>query len=292
MKWSFFPGCTLKTRAKDLEKSALAATALLGIDLVELPSWNCCGAVYSLADDDIIHRLAPVRILMRAREQNMNGVVTLCSMCYNTLARANQMMKLEADKRETINRFMDDEEDYHGEVEVIHLLNLIRDEIGWDALKSKVQVSLKGLKLAPYYGCTLQRPREIAIEPPGSFRLMSALLEGLGASVLDFPDADRCCGSYEVLVNPTASAHAAGAVLNGAVNEGADALVMTCPLCEFNLGKKQDALLQEEIIPRPVPTFYFTQLMALALGLGPEVCGFTNAQDRCVRLLREKKILR
>ena len=291
MKWSFFPGCTLKTRAKNLEKSALAAMALLGIDLEELPSWNCCGAVYSLAADDIIQPLAPVRILMRAREQEMGGLVTLCSMCYNTLARANRMMKHEKDKQDTINRFMDDEEDYHGEVEVIHLLNLIRDEIGWDALKSKVQVSLKALNLAPYYGCTLQRPREIAIEPPGSFKLMSTLLESLGANVVDFPEADTCCGSYEVLLNPAASANAAGTILSRAANVGADALVMTCPLCEFNLGKKQDALLKEEKIPKPVPTFYFTQLLALALGLDTEICGFDPAQERCVNLLREKKIL-
>lgn len=291
MKWSFFPGCTLKTRAKNLERSALAAMAGLGLDLVELPSWNCCGAVYSLADDDLIHRLAPVRILMRAREQKMQGLVTLCSMCYNTLAGANRMMKLDADKRETINRFMDDEEDYHGEVEVIHLLNLIRDEIGWDALRKRTRVSLGALTLAPYYGCTLQRPREIGIEPTGSFKLMRTLLEGLGATVVDFPDADRCCGSYEVLVNPSASASAAGAILSRAAKAGADALVVTCPLCEFNLGKKQDTLLKEEKIKKPVPIFYFTQLLAFALGLDPEVCGFDPAQGHGVKMLREKNIL-
>lgn len=291
MKWSFFPGCTLKTRAKDLEKTSLNAMAALGVDLEELPSWNCCGAVYSLADDDIIHQLAPVRILMRAREQKTRGLVTVCSMCYNTLARANWMMKNKPDKQETINRFMDDEDDYHGEVEVVHLLNLIRDEIGWDTLGKKTKTPLETLTLAPYYGCTLQRPREIGIEPPGSFRLMGGLLESLGATVVDFPEADTCCGSYEVLVNPKASANAAGTVLGGVTKAGADALALTCPLCEFNLGKKQNVLLEEEKIPKPVPTFYFTQLLAVALGLDPEHCGFDASSGHGFNLLREKKIL-
>lgn len=130
MKVSYYPGCTLKTKGKNLEDAAVASMTALGIDFEELPRWNCCGAVYSLADDDLIHQVAPVRDLIRVMEQGSQKVVTLCSMCYNSLTRANLLMRENEEKRKTINDFMDEEMDYHGEVEVVHFLNLLRDEIG------------------------------------------------------------------------------------------------------------------------------------------------------------------
>ncbi len=127
---------------------------------------------------------------------------------------------------------MDDENDYFGEVEVVHFLNFLRDEIGWDKVKERVKTPLDGLKVAPYYGCTLQRPPEVEIEPAGSFALMSGLLEALGAEVVDFNASAFCCGSYQVLGNPDAAADAAARVLNAARTAGAEALAMSCPLCE------------------------------------------------------------
>jgi len=127
MNLSYYPGCTLKTKSKNLEDSAIASMAALGIDLVELPRWNCCGTVYSLADDDLVHHLAPIRNLIRAKEEGSNKVVTLCSFCYNIMKRANLLIKNDAEKRNTLNSFMDEEEDYEGEVEVVHLLEILRD---------------------------------------------------------------------------------------------------------------------------------------------------------------------
>ncbi|MBW1805264.1 MAG: hypothetical protein JRJ06_02645 [Deltaproteobacteria bacterium] len=155
MKVIYYPGCTLKTKARNLGDTAVASMAELGVELEELDRWNCCGAVHSLADDDLIHQVAPVRVLIRAKEQGGDNLVTLCSMCYNTVARANLIMRDDEEKRETINRFMDEEEDYYGEVEVVHLLSFLRDRIGWDKLSEKVTNPLNGLKIAPYYGCTL-----------------------------------------------------------------------------------------------------------------------------------------
>ncbi len=267
MKISYYPGCTLKTKARNLEHSAIASMARLGVELEELPRWNCCGAVYSLAEDDLIHQLAPVRTLIGVKEQGRNRVVTLCSMCYNTLARANALMKRDPEKRKTINLFMDEEVDYHGEVEVIHLLGLIADHVGFEALKEKASARLKGLKVACYYGCTLQRPREIAVEPPGSFQLMSRVLEALGATVIDFPAADLCCGSYQVIGHPEAVQQCVSEILSRASARGAEVIALSCPLCEFNLTREQDALLRSGKISRTLSVFYFTQLVAIALGV-------------------------
>ncbi|MCK8601485.1 CoB--CoM heterodisulfide reductase iron-sulfur subunit B family protein [Desulfoferrobacter suflitae] len=290
MKISYYPGCTLKTKAKNLEDAALASMAALEVDFEELPRWNCCGAVHSLADDDLIHHVAPVRDLIRAMERGSDKVVTLCSMCYNTLARANLLMRDDEVKRKTINDFMDEEKDYHGEVEVVHFLNFLRDEVGWDKLRSKIKVPLEGLKLAPYYGCTLLRPKNVSIEPPGHPKIFREFLEVLGARVIDFAASTLCCGSYQILANPEAAETVAATILEGGINSGAEALVLSCPLCEFNLSKKQGDLLQKNMLSQEVPTYYFTQLLAIALGLGGEVCRFDLNDKISAELLKSKSL--
>jgi len=290
MKISYYPGCTLKTKAKNLEEAALASLAALGIECEELPRWNCCGAVHSLAQDDLIHHVAPVRDLIRAMDRGSTKLVVLCSMCYNTLERANAIMRDDALRRETINGFMDEESDYRGEVEVVHFLELLRDEIGWEALRGRVKVPLGGLRVAPYYGCTLVRPKEVSIERGGEERVFLAFLEALGARPVEFSAESLCCGSYQVLANPQAALGASQAILESARRRGAEALALSCPLCEFNLSRRQGELLEAQRIASGFPTFYFTQLLAIALGLGEEVCRF-DLNDRASReLLIEKGI--
>ncbi len=291
MKINFYPGCTLKTKAKNLENAAIRAMQTLGVELAEIERWNCCGAVYSLTDDDLIHQVAPVRDLIRVKEQGGDKVVTICSMCYNTLARANLLMQKDEEKRDTINRFMDEEIDYFGEVEVVHLLTFLRDEVGWDKIRENVKVPLKELKIAVYYGCTLQRPREVEIEPIGSYELMGKLLESLGATVVEFPAAAYCCGSYQVLGNQDAAQNTASIILDAARAVGVDALATSCPLCEFNLGKQQAELISNRKISKQIPTFYFTQLMAIAFGLAPETCLFELNDPAGVDLLTNKKCI-
>ena len=289
MKISYYPGCTLKTKAKNLEEAAVASMAALGVDFQELPRWNCCGAVHSLTDDDLIHQVAPVRDLVRALEQGSDKVVTLCSMCYNTLARANLLMKNDETKRKTINDFMNEEKDYAGEVEVLHFLTFLRDQVGWDALRSKVKTPLTGLKIASYYGCTLVRPRDVAIEAAGSTELMQDFIKAIGAEPVQFADATTCCGSYQILANPGAALDAVSRIIETAAKAGADALVLSCPLCEYSLARKQDELIQQKKVSRQLPVYYFTQLLAVALGLGPEAYRLDLNEKSSLELLKARK---
>ncbi|MCP4584059.1 MAG: heterodisulfide reductase, subunit B [candidate division Zixibacteria bacterium] len=291
MKISYYPGCTLKTKAKNLEKSALAALDILGVEYEELPRWNCCGAVYSLADDDLIHIVAPVRDLIRVKEQGNDTVITLCSMCYNTLARANELMKNDEEKRDTINSFMDEEPDYFGDVKVIHFLDFIRDEYGLDKLKEKVANALNGVKVAPYYGCTLLRPKDVALDRPDNPELFHQFMAALGAEAVDFSMATECCGSYQVLGNPDAALQVSHDILSDATANGADALVLTCPLCDYNLSRRQDMMIEKFEGSKDVPVFYFSQLLALALGASPETCHFELNRDSALELLKNKNIL-
>lgn len=291
MKISYYPGCTLKYKAKNLESAALASLETLGIEVEEMDRWNCCGAVYSLANDDLIHMVGPARNLVRAKDQGAEKIVTLCSMCYNTLARVNLLMQTDEEKRGTINSFMDDETDYFGEVEVVHFLTLLKEQVGWETIRQKVKNPLSDLKIAAYYGCTLQRPESVGIEALGSFSLMNELFETLGAEIADFSAADKCCGSYQVMCEEFGQNSAAAKVINTAAACGADTLATSCPLCEFNLGKQQDDLLQHNKIEQNIPTLYFTQLLAIALGIDSDACQLELNDKKAVDLLDTKGFL-
>jgi len=291
MDLSYLPGCTLKTKARNLEDSTVASMQALGVNLVELPRWNCCGTAFSLSDDDLVHQLAPIRNLIRAKETGDSKVVASCSFCYNTLKRANLLIQNDPEKRNTINSFMEEEIDYTGEVEPVHLLEVLRDEVGWETIAEKVKLPLKGLKVAPYYGCTLLRPREAAIDRPETPTALHRLLEALGSTVVDFPAADQCCGSFQIVGNPDSVLESAWEILSSALSWGAEALALSCPMCDFVLGQRQKELALRYSEFKPISTLYFTQLLALALGLGPEACRFDLNHVDPLPLLREKGLV-
>jgi len=295
MKLPYYPGCTLKTTAKNFEDSALAVAKTLGIELVELPKWNCCGTVFSLTADDLIHHLAPIRNLIRVQELNENGtlndehrLITLCSMCYNTLKQANLRMKENPEDLTKLNDLMYLEEDYRGEVEVVHFLSLLQ-EMGFE--KVKVKMPLKGLQVAPYYGCMLLRPKEVAIDDPEDPTIEADLLSALGAEVVDNPYKKVCCGSYQTVQDKWVVADLAYDILTHAQREGAEAMVTSCPLCAFNLDNRQREVKEKHPDFKEIPIFYFTQLMAVAFGIDKKYCRFDLNYINPEPLLVKKSLL-
>ena len=291
MNLAYYPGCTLKTKAKNLEEPAIASMKALGFQLEEMPRWNCCGAVYSLADDDLIHQVAPVRNLIRAKKNGNDKLVTLCAFCLNTLKRANLLMKQDREKRDTLNNFIDEGINYSGEVKVFHLLEILRDELGWEALSQRVKLPLRELKVAPYYGCTLLRPREIAIDNVENPSILHNFLKAIGATPVDFPDSTRCCGSYQILNDLSCVTECVSFILDSALASGAEAIVTTCPLCEYNLCQGQKDSPKKRLESNKMPIVYFTQLLALSLGLDSRVCHFELNGCSPESLLRRKKLI-
>ncbi len=288
MKISYYPGCTLKSKARNFEDSALASLAALGFEVTELERWNCCGALFSLTTDDLLHQLAPVRVLIRAQQAGAGKVTTLCSQCYNTLARANRLMREDEEKRNTLNQFMTEEPDYHGQVEVVHFLQLLRDEIGWERIRAALKRPLTGLKVAPFYGCMLLRPKEVGIDSPVKPSILMDFIAALGATPTDFAAAEECCGAYQVLAAPEAGLKRTRRVVEAARASGVDALVLSCPLCEYNIGKQQ----QELAAPGgALPVFYFSQLLAVALGAAEESCRFDLNAAGARELLEERGLI-
>ena len=290
MKLLYYPGCTLKTSAKNLEQSAYAIAEVLGHELVEMDDWNCCGVASSLTDDDLMHHLAPIRNLIHVEDKGEDKIILLCDMCYNTLKQTNLRVKENPDDLETLNLFMDRENDYKGTVKIIHFLEFLRDEIGFDTLKKMVKNPLKDMKIMPYYGCMLLRPREVSIDDAEEPTILKDLLTALGAEVIDNPFKIECCGSYHTIEEQKLVSNRAYRITKFAADKGCNAIVLSCPLCRFNLdvrGKEAERLFTNY---KQLPVYYYTQLIAVALGLDPKYCGFENHAVDPVLLLKKKGV--
>lgn len=275
MKLSYYPGCTLKNAARNFEDSTLYALNRLGAEARELEKWYCCGTVFSLSTDDLIHHVAPVRNLVRVKEAGSDTLMTMCAMCYNTIKRANIRMQNEPDSLEKINNFMWGEEiDYQGDVKVLHLLELLRDDIGFETVADKVVTPLKDLKLTNYYGCLLVRPKEVGFDDVENPTVMEQLTVALGAQPLDFPYKTECCAAYQTVDNPGIVADRTHHIITNALHQNADLMVVSCPLCAFNLDHRQKETVKKYPEFKHLPVVYFTQLMAIAMGAGEEELGF------------------
>ena len=267
MKLSYYPGCTMKNHARNFEESTLFSLQELGVEVEELKRWNCCGTVYSLSADEVMHQVAPVRNIIRAKEAGADQLMTACSMCYNTLKRANARARANPEQLSRMNAFMYDEPiDYQGDVEVVHALEVVRDQIGFDAVKKKVVKPLKGLKVACYYGCLLVRPREIAFDDSENPTVLEKLVAVLGGTPVEFSHKMECCGAYQTVDKPEIVADKTYQILTAAREQGANIVAVSCPLCAFNLDHRQEVTLQIHPDLHTMPIVYFSQLMAIALG--------------------------
>jgi heterodisulfide reductase subunit B len=217
-------------------------------------------------------------------------LAALCTMCFNVLKRSNLRILENEEALGTINNFMYLENGYHGRTKVVHFLELLRD-IGFAKVSEKVQLPLQGLKVAPYYGCLLLRPKKIGIDNPAAPRILSDLLEALGAEPIHNPLQTRCCGSYQTVRDPYAVAELTHEILGRARKEGADLVITSCPLCMFNLADRQKEVMERHPEFEPMPVLYFTQLMALSYGL-EGVCGFDQDCVDARSLLREKALFK
>lgn len=259
MKFSYYPGCTLKTKAKDLDRYARASCEALGVDLAELPEWQCCGAVYPMAKDEIATKLSSVRALASARDLGTD-LITLCSACHNVIKQVNNDMKTNADIALRANNYLKLDTPYTGETSVLHFLEMLRDRVGFDALKAKVVKPLTGRKIGAYYGCLLLRPsRVMAMDDAENPTIIEDFIRAIGATPVVYGMRNECCGGYVTLENKASAAKRSNAVLESAKEKGADTVVTACPLCLYNLKKNGGC--------DGVDVVYFTELLAEALGV-------------------------
>ena len=260
MKYSYYPGCTLKKKATELDKYARLSAKALGFELEEIENWQCCGGVYPLGADEIATKLSSVRALNDAKEKGQD-LVTLCSACHHVIKRVNDDMKNVEDIRTRANNYMQLDEPYAGETTVLHFLEVLRDRVGFDNLKKAVTNPLKGKKIGAYYGCLLLRPGKVlGFDDPENPTIIEDFIRAIGAEPVVYPYRNECCGGYISLSEKDKAKAMCDRIKESAAGFGAEMLITACPLCMYNLNKGCTEL----------PVYYFTELLAEALGLKEE----------------------
>ncbi|NTU84491.1 MAG: heterodisulfide reductase, subunit B [Chloroflexales bacterium] len=285
MQLAYYPGCTIKASARQHEGAGQAVLRALGVELREMEEWNCCGVVHSLTSDNLIRHMAPVRVFARLRQQGAGEVTTLCDMCFNTLARANLLARRQPEQIAAISAASGDELSYDGGAGVLHLLQVLRDRVGLAAIRARVRRPLHGLTVYPYYGCKLLRPSEVGIDDPETPTVLRDLMAALGATVVEGPLQTQCCGAYHVVDRDAIVAGRVAATTGQACERGAEAIVLSCPLCHFNF----DAL--QPLDAAPLPVFYYTQLMGIAFGLELSELGLEAHRIDLLPLLQRHNLI-
>lgn len=257
MTYSYFPGCTLKNKAKSLDECGRLSAEALGFTLAEIPEWQCCGGTYPLARDEIATKLSSVRALKAARDAGQD-LVTLCAACHNVIKQVNEDMRSDEEIRDRVNAYMNEGTPYRGETNVLHYLEVLRDVVGFDSVAKKVVRPFTGKKIGAYYGCLLLRPGKVMrmddVENP---KIIEDFIRAIGGEPVIYALRNECCGGYQALDDVSIVKKRSGMVLSCAKDHGAEMMVTACPLCQYNLTKQDSGL----------PVFYFTELLAQALGL-------------------------
>ena len=260
MKVSYFPGCTLKNKAKDLDLYAYKSAEALGVTLEEIENWQCCGGVFTTAKNEVATKLSSVRALAAARDSEKE-LVTLCSACYNVLKQVNNDVQTDEMVDFKVNNYLkEDNIEYHGETNVLHYLEILRDVVGWDNVKKAVKNPFTGKKIGAYYGCLLLRPGNVLkLDDPENPQLLEDFIKAIGGTPVIYAQRNECCGAYTMFEDNSIPENRSKKILANAEDMGADFLVTSCPLCRYNLLKNKGESKLDVV--------YFTELLAEALGL-------------------------
>jgi heterodisulfide reductase subunit B len=288
VKYAFFPGCSLESTAWDFDRSTRAVCGALGIELAEIPDWVCCGSTPAHATSASMAIALPVLNLQKAQSAGL-PVMTACASCYARLRTANHKVRGAPEERQRAERITG--KPYDGGVEVRHVLDVLVNHFGLDAIRARVSRRLSGLRVACYYGCLLTRPPEVVafddVEHPHT---MDDLLAATGAEPVDWPLKTECCGASLSMTRPSVVARLGHRLLSMARQSGAECIAVACPLCQVNLDLRQaDAERAHGTLPK-TPVLYVTQFLGLALGLSHEELGITALAVSAESLLSERGV--
>ena len=273
MEFALFLGCTIPARLNQYESSSRAVLEKLGVGLVDIREFNCCG--YPLRNIDFkVFLLSSARNLALAEKKNLH-VMTLCKCCYGSLKKADFLMKENASLKKEVNSTLEKEGlKVEGKIEIKHLLSVLHKEIGIEAIKGKMAMTFKRLKIATHYGCHALRPSEVvgfdnAVAPS----LFDQLVEATGAESIDWPMKLECCGAPLWGINDRLSMDLTLKKLTDGRKSGADYVCAACPYCHIQFDKVQKMILSQRNVNHPLPSILYTQLLGLSLGINRKALG-------------------
>ncbi len=277
MDFSYFPGCTLHSSSEEYDISTKAVSKVLGINLIEIEDWNCCGAVALTSIDKTLAYAFPARNLAIAEKKGLD-LVAPCSACFYNFKKTTYILKEDKETRKEVNKTLAKTGlKYTGKIEAHHLLDVIANKVGYEAIAQKVVKPLTGLNVVPYYGCLLVRPpKYVNFDDPERPTTMDDLITKIGANPVPFDLKTMCCGGPILLTQKPTALKLSAKILIKAKDRGADCIILPCPLCHMSLDAMQRNIEAKFKVKLDLPILFFTQLLGLALGLKPNELGLNK----------------
>jgi heterodisulfide reductase subunit B len=272
MRIGYYPGCSLQSSAREYDLATRLVTRYLGVQLVDIPDWNCCGASAAHSTDPFLAVALPARNLILASEMGLDVTVP-CAACYHRLRVAQRELTHDRDLSEKVAAVLG--RPYRGTVRIYSLLETMTG-IGLEQLAAQIVRPLKGLRVACYYGCLLVRPPGIGCDDPENPESMDRLVEITKAETVSWGYKNECCGGALIFGAREVALRLVRDILRNATGAGAHAIVCACPLCQSNLDLRQGQVNKMFGTNFAVPVFYFPQLLGLAMGLNPRDLGLTT----------------
>jgi heterodisulfide reductase subunit B len=277
MRYAYYPGCSLDATARPYAESVKAVAAALGMELVEVDDWNCCGATAYMSVNEVLSFCLSARNLCQAARTG-GTLITPCSACFTNLRKTEAyLVEFPEMKQKVDTALAEADMRYDGGVVTKHLLQAIAEDIGLEKIRPLVKRPLSGLRVAPYYGCQIARPYGIEDDSDNP-TILDKLLGALGATPTYYPMKTVCCGGSLMGTREEVALRLCRNLLLCAEQDGADCIAVTCPLCQINLDAYQTAINKNYGTHFHIPIVYFTQLMGLAFGLKLEELGL----QRCI----------
>jgi len=273
MEFALFLGCTIPARLNQYESSSRAVLKKLGVGLVDIREFNCCG--YPLRNIDFkVFLLSSARNLALAEKKNLD-VMTLCQCCYGSLKKADFLMKENASLKNEVNTTLEKEGlKYEGRSEVKHLLSVLHKGIGIESIKGKMSTTFKGLRIATHYGCHALRPSQVVeFDNPLAPTLFDELVEATGAESVEWQMKLECCGAPLWGINDQLSMDLTLKKLKDGRKSGADYICAACPYCHIQFDKVQKMILSQRNVNHPLPSILYTQLLGLSMGVDKKALG-------------------
>ncbi len=279
MKYSYYPGCSLERNASAYHNSTMAVASRLGIEFKTIEDWNCCGATEYISIDLLPAYALVGRNLALAEKQGTNGkdLVAPCSACFLNLSKTDHYLVEDQDLAQKVNEALGAGGLHYtpGSVKTRHLLHVVIEDIGLEAVAEKVSKPLYNLRVAPYYGCLIVRPGfQGKFDDPEYPMSLDNLMKKLGAEVVDFPLKAHCCGGHMTQISERVALDLIYRLLKNATDYQADMIVTLCPMCQLNLDAYQDNVNRVYGTNFNLPILYFTQMMGLAFGISADELGF------------------
>jgi heterodisulfide reductase subunit B len=288
MQVGYFPGCSLESSAKEFDLSLRAVLEKMDFSVREIPDWNCCGASPAHSLNEELAMALPYRNLVKAEEADLKTVLSPCPACYSHMKHTHEKVMKDpvlADRLRTIVG-----KAYHGGTKSKHLLDFIKEDMGMDRLRSSAKISLKGLKVASYYGCLTRLPG-VCLDDQENPILMDEIVHALGGESLDWSYKTECCGASLSLTKTEIALRLVRSILEAAQEKGAECIAVVCPLCQSNLDARQAVASRQSGSDRKMPILYLTQLIGLCQGLGYSQLGLDRLIVNPREVLQKRQIL-